>query len=267
MTSTSAVTSSLPNSSLLTSYIQQSQTATTAAEQQMASNVANGVDASATSGISGNFDTFLQLLTTQLQNQDPTSPMDTSQFTQELVEFSGVEQQLNTNSLLQQLVNASGASGVKSLLGYVGQYVEVPGNNQLLIQNGQADFSYTLGSAAQNVSISVLNSANQQVATLSGPTSNGVNNVSWNGQDSNGNQLPDGVYTVSITATDGSGNPITVSNQEIIGQVTGVQTADSNGNDLQLGPNMVVKDSNVSAVFSASSLPSASQTNNSNGSS
>jgi flagellar basal-body rod modification protein FlgD len=261
MTAASPV-SSLSNSSLLNSYIQQTQTATTAAEQQMAQNVSNGVDASGSSstGVTGNFNTFLQILTTQLQNQDPTSPMDTSQFTQELVEFSGVEQQLNTNSLLQQLVTASGASGVKSLLGYVGQYVEVPANNQLLIQNGQSDFSYSLPSAAQNVSISVLNSSNQQVAQLSGPTASGTNNVSWNGQDSSGNQLPDGVYTLSVQATDSSGNPLTVSNIQLIGQVTGVQTADSNGNDLQLGPNLVVKDSNVDAVFPASSLPTSTST-------
>ena len=112
----------------------------------MANNVANGANGAASAGVTGNFNTFLKILTTQLQNQDPTSPMDTNQFTQELVEFSGVEQQLNTNSLLQQLVTASGAGGVKSLLGYVGQFVEAPANNQLLIQGGQADLSYTLAS-------------------------------------------------------------------------------------------------------------------------
>jgi len=261
---TASAVAPLANSSLLSSYIQQSQSATTAAEQQMAQNVSNGANAAAsTSGLTGNFNTFLQILTKQLQNQDPTSPMDTSQFTQELVEFSGVEQQLNTNSLLQQLVTASGASGVKSLLGYVGQYVEVPANNQLLIQNGQSDFSYSLPSVAQNVSIGVVNSANQQVATLNGPTASGVNNISWNGQDSSGNQLPDGIYTLSITATDSGGNPLTVSNTQLIGKVTGVQTADSNGNDLQLGPNLVVKDSNVDAVFSASTMPTSTPTSSS----
>ena len=263
--STAAV-STTDYSSLLSSYITQSQTATTAAEQKMADNVSNGENASGTSSsssVTGNFNTFLSILTTQLQNQDPTSPMDTSQFTQELVEFSGVEQQLNTNSLLQQLVNASGAGGVKSLLGYVGQYVEVPSNNQLLVQNGQADLSYTLPSATQNVTLTVQDSSGNTVATLSGPTASGANNISWNGQDASGNQLSDGVYTLSISATDSGGNVLTPTNVDIVGQVTGVQTADSSGNDLQLGPNLVVNDSNVAAVYSESFMSSANSSSSS----
>jgi flagellar basal-body rod modification protein FlgD len=246
--------------SAFNSLITSSQSATKTAEQQMANNVANGENASSASTIAGNYSTFLQILTTQLENQDPTAPADTNQFTQELVEFSGVEQQLNTNSLLQQLVTASGASGVKSLLGYVGQYVQVPANNQVLIQNGQADFSYTLPSAAQNVLLTVTNSSGQTVATLNGPTNNGVNYVSWNGQDSSGNQLPNGVYTLAVAATDGSGNTITPSAVQLIGQVTGVQTANSSGNDLMLGPNLTINDANVDAVFSASTIPTPTST-------
>jgi flagellar basal-body rod modification protein FlgD len=244
--------------------VSSSQSSTTTAEQTMAANVANGVNASAASQLTGNFTTFLQILTTQLQNQDPTAPMDTDQFTQELVEFSGVEQQLNTNSLLQQLVTASGASGVKSLLGYVGQYVEVPStSNQILIQNGQSDFSYTLPSAAQNVTLTVQNASGQTVATLNGPANDGANNVAWNGQDSNGDQLADGVYTLAISATDANGNAITPSNVSLIGQVTGVQPPDSSGNDLMLGPNLTIDDANISAVFSASTIPQANSSSSS----
>jgi flagellar basal-body rod modification protein FlgD len=248
--------------STFNSLVSSSQAATQAAEQQMANNVANGVDASAASQVGGNFSTFLQILTTQLQNQDPTAPMDSNSFTQELVEFAGVEQQLDTNSLLQQLVTASGATGVKSLLGYIGQYVEVPSsNNQILIQNSQSEFSYTLPSAAQSAAITVTNSSNQQVASFSGPTASGVNNVAWNGEDNDGNQLPDGVYTISIAAIDSSNNPLTATNVQLIGQVTGVQTADSSGNDLQLGPNLTINDSNIDAVYSAGSMPQASTAN------
>jgi len=226
--------------------VSSSQAATQAAQQQMANNVANGVNSgSSAAGLTANFNTFIKILTTQLQNQDPTSPMDTNQFTQELVEFSGVEQQLNTNSLLQQLVNASGAGGVKALLGYVGQYVEVPANNQLLIQGGQSDFSYTLPQAASTATITVKDSAGNTVASLSGPTASGVNNIAWNGQDADGNQLPDGLYTLSIAATDSGGNALTPSNVNLIGLVTGVQTADSSGNDLLLGPNLSVNDASV----------------------
>jgi len=241
--------------------VNSSQTATQTAEQNMANSVANGGvnSGSSAAGLTANFNTFIKILTTQLQNQDPTSPMDTNQFTQELVEFSGVEQQLNTNSLLQQLVNASGAGGVKALLGYVGQYVEVPSNGQLLIQGGQSDFSYTLPQEASATMITVKDSAGDTVATLSGPTASGVNNIAWNGQDSSGNQLPDGLYTMTVSATDSGGNALTPSNVNLIGLVTGVQTADSSGNDLLLGPNLIVNDANVEAVFS----PASMQANNS----
>src|ERR1700733_13583891 len=158
MTTPVSAAASANATSAFNALVQSSQSATQATEQQMANNVANGVNASAASQVSGNFDTFLKILTTQLQNQDPTSPMDSNSFTQELVEFSGVEQQLDTNTLLQQLVSASGASGVKSLLGYMGQYVEVPSsNNQILIQNSQSEFSYTLPSAAKTTTVTVMN--------------------------------------------------------------------------------------------------------------
>ncbi len=240
------------------SLVSSSQSATTTAEQQMANNVANGVSSSSATGVAGSYSTFLKILTTQLQNQDPTAPADTNQFTQELVEFSGVEQQLNTNSLLQKLVDASGASGVKSLLGYVGQYVQAPANNQVLIQNGQADMSYTLPSAAQNVILTVRDSSGQTVATLNGPAANGSNYITWNGEDSSGDQLADGVYTLAVAATDANGVNITPTAINMIGQVTGVQTADNSGNDLMLGPNMMINDANIGAVYSANSIPKAS---------
>ncbi len=264
MTASAAAASN--STSLLTSYIAQNQAALSATQQQIAasaySNSGSSSTASATSAaaVSSDYSTFLQILTAQLQNQDPLSATDTNQFTQELVEFSGVEQQLNTNNYLQQLVS-SDASGVKSLLNYVGQYVEVPANNQVLIQNGVANLSYTLPSAAQNVTMTVSNSSGATVATLSGPTASGVNNVSWNGQDASGNQLPDGAYTLAVSATDPTGAAITPTNIDLIAQVTGVYTATAaGGNDLNLGPYLSASDANVAAVFSASSIPSASST-------
>jgi flagellar basal-body rod modification protein FlgD len=253
--------------SLLSSYITQSQQGTQAAEQAMANNVSNGVDAGASaSSVAGNFNTFLQILTTQLQNQDPTDPMDSNTFTQELVEFSGVEQQLNTNSLLQQLVNLQGGQGgVKSLLNYVGSYVQVPStNNDILVQGGTANFAYTLPSAAQSVVLTVKDASGNTVATMNGPTTSGVNNVSWNGSETDGSQAPDGVYTIAIAAADSGGNALTATNIQLTGQVTGVQTADSNGNDLLLGPYLTVDDANVDAVYAPGYLPQGTNTNNTN---
>ena len=98
-----------------------------------------------------NYNTFLTMLTTQLQNQDPLNPMDTSQFTNQLVEFSQVEQQLKTNSQLETMVNNQAASEAISALPMVGQMIEYNGNEAVL-ENGQAGFSYTLPSDASSAS-------------------------------------------------------------------------------------------------------------------
>src|SRR3954470_17819141 len=81
--------------------------------------------ASAQKQLAGNFDTFLTLLTTQLKNQDPLSPMDSNQFTQQLVQFSQVEQQINANKNLESLVSMSKAQGATSAVGYLGKTLTV----------------------------------------------------------------------------------------------------------------------------------------------
>src|SRR5580704_7377764 len=105
-----------------------------------ASSTSNIPNLSSTLNLS--FTDYLQILTTQLQNQDPTDATDPNQFTQELVEFAGVEQQLNTNSDLQTLINIQKTGGVASTLSYIGGYVEAPTTNQLALQNGQAEIGY-----------------------------------------------------------------------------------------------------------------------------
>jgi len=75
--------------------------------------------------LAGNFQSFLTLLTTQLQNQDPTSPLDTNQFTEQITQMTGVEQQLLSNQLLQQLVSQQ--TGVGAAANLIGDTVTAPG--------------------------------------------------------------------------------------------------------------------------------------------
>src|SRR5580658_123707 len=110
---------------------------------------ASGSSDSATQQLTGNMDTFLQLLTTQLQNQDPMNPMDSDQFTQQLVEYSQVEQQINTNSNLQSLISLQQGGAGSSAVGYLGKTVTVSGGTAPLT-NGAASWNYTL--AAQSAS-------------------------------------------------------------------------------------------------------------------
>src|SRR6201995_2881854 len=105
------------------------------------------------STIAGNFDTFLQLLTTQLRNQNPLDPLDTNQFPQQLVEFSGVEQQLKTNDFLSSLVTANSNTVNSNAVGYIGKTVSASGVRSELA-NGQAQWNFTLPEAA-SVSVDI----------------------------------------------------------------------------------------------------------------
>jgi flagellar basal-body rod modification protein FlgD len=160
--------------------------------------------------LSGNFDTFLQLLTTQLQNQDPTSPMDSNQFTEELVQFSQVEQQINTNSNLNTLITQGQSQIGAYATNYLGKDVTVTNGNASLT-NGTATWNYNLGTTAAQTTLTVTNSSGTVVYSGSGSTSAGNNTFNWNGQDNNGNQLNDGTYKLAVTAKASDGSTVTTS--------------------------------------------------------
>jgi len=172
----------------------------------------NGTQSSgdAMSQLSGNFDTFLQLLTTQLKDQDPTSPMDTNEFTQQLVEYSQVEQQIDTNTNLQSLINQGTSQSAAYATSYLGKNVSVTNGNASLT-GGEAQWTYNLGTQAASTTLTVTNASGQVVYTGAGATSAGNNTFDWNGEDNNGNQLDDGTYTLKVTATAADGSAVTTS--------------------------------------------------------
>jgi flagellar basal-body rod modification protein FlgD len=163
---------------------------------------ASGSSNSAMSQLSGNFDTFLQLLTTQLQNQDPLDPMDTSQFTQQLVEYSQVEQQIDTNTNLQSLITQGTSQSAAYATSYLGKTVTVSGGEGSLT-NGEAQWTYNLGTAATSTTLQITDANGNVVYSGSGQTSAGNNTFNWNGVDNSGNQLPDGSYTLAVKASAG----------------------------------------------------------------
>jgi flagellar basal-body rod modification protein FlgD len=207
---------------------------------------ANGTTtgASALNQLSGNFSTFLTLLTTQLKNQDPTSPMDSNQFTQQLVEYSQVEQQINTNTNLQTLISQGTTNASAVTTGYLGKKVSVTNGNASL-SNGAATWTYNLGTAAASTQLSVTNASGQTVYTATGSTTAGNNTFNWNGQDNNGNQLNDGTYKLTVTAKDQSGGTVTTS----VASAGTVSQIDLTGSSpkLVIG-NMEVSPSDVAAV-------------------
>ena len=196
------------------------------------------------SELSGNFSTFLTLLTTQLKNQDPTSPMDSNTFTQQLVEYSQVEQQIDTNSNLKTLITQGTSNASAVTTGYLGKSVSVTNGNASLT-NGTANWTYNLGAAAASTGLTVTDSTGKVVYTGAGATTAGNNSFAWNGQDNNGNQLTDGTYKLSVTATDANGTAIT-SSVASAGVVTQIDMT-SGTPQLVIG-NMEVGVSDIAAV-------------------
>jgi flagellar basal-body rod modification protein FlgD len=162
-----------------------------------------------------NFNTFLTLLTTQLKNQDPLSPMDTNTFTQQLVSFSEVEQQINTNTNLQSLIQLQTENATISALPLVGHQIAYA-SATAPIENGQASYSYTLPSAAAQAALVVSDANGNVVYNTSGDTAVGTHDFVWDGKTNAGQQLPDGApYTLQVVARDASNNAITATVQSI----------------------------------------------------
>lgn len=251
MSTTSAVASA-SDSAILQQYIEQQKAAAAATTASKSSTTATSL-----SKVTGDFNTFLKILTTQLQNQDPLNATDTNQFTQELVQFSGVEQQINTNAKLDSILASLNSNGITPLLNYVGKTVEVPANGQLVLQGGAANFAYTLPYAAQGVKITITNSAGKTLATMDGPKTSGVNRVSWDGVTSDGTQLSDGTYNLKIVATDGNGKTIEASNVDIIGKVNSIETASDGATTLSIGSKKI-NATDIVAVYSGIATSTAS---------
>jgi flagellar basal-body rod modification protein FlgD len=176
-------------------------------------------------GIADNFNEFLSLLTTQLQNQNPLDPLDTNQFTQQLVEFAGVEQQLKTNDSLSTLVSLQQTAQATQALAYVGKTAVVKGGTATMT-NSSATWNFNVPSAA-TTTVSITNSSGQTVYSGNYAVNAGNDQpFTWNGQGNDGTQWPDGQYTLTATAKDSSGNPVAISTQ-IQGVVNSVDLTQS----------------------------------------
>lgn len=211
-----------------------------------------GGAAGAGTKLADDFDTFLTLLTAQLQNQDPLEPMKSEQFTDQLVQFSGVEQQIATNDNLETLTSLGLAGQQGALVNFIGKTIEGVGN-QATLSNGAARWNFDLADDAESTSILISNQNGKAVFT--GKLTDldaGSNQFAWDGRDNAGEELPDGDYRISISATsdDGSTVPVTVRSS---GVVDGVEIVNGVA-QLRVGGNIVP----VNQVTSVSATPAAS---------
>jgi flagellar basal-body rod modification protein FlgD len=186
------------------------------------STAAGAAGSAASQQIAGNFDMFLQLLTTQLQNQDPLDPLDTNQFTEQLVEFASVEQQVDMNTNMQTLISMQQTTEATSALQLVGATVTVAGSSAPLSNATGTPATWSLSTttpATGNVTITSAAGTTAYTGTVA--LNAGTQTYSWNGVGNNGQTWPDGTYTISINATGANGQAVTVSTQTQ-GTVSGV---------------------------------------------
>ena len=169
--------------------------------------------------IADNFETFLTLLTTQLKNQNPLDPLDTNQFTSQLVQFTSVEQQLKTNEFLEAMVMSTVTGNNGQAVSYIGKTVTASGVRSEL-SGGSASWSFYADKAA-DMTVTVRDAAGNVVHTHRGSVAQGESAFRWDGVGTDGKAQPDGTYSISIDARDADGRLVSVSTQ-MQGLVTGV---------------------------------------------
>lgn len=191
----------------------------------VANAAATGIIAKSETKMAENFDTFLSLLTTQLRNQDPLAPMDSTKFTEQLVQFSQVEQAIATNKNLETAIEMIAAGNTANAVSYIGEEITAKGNISNL-SDGKAAWGYSLEGPAVNASVTIRDAGGQIVyATSTGETALGEHEFTWDGKSNTGELLPEGPYSLEINAVDGTGNLVKTTTTAS-GLVTGVQIND-----------------------------------------
>lgn len=185
----------------------------------------SGATSSARSSVSQTFDDFLGLLTTQLTNQDPLDPTDPSEFTNQLVEFSQVEQLIAQTEKLESLDTLANTLQTQSALNYVGRDVTVIGSRFSYDGEEPMELVYALDDTAATVGISIMDAEGNVVLQADGERTQGRHTFTFEGLDEQGDALEAGNYIMKIAALDSDGATVS-SSTAVPGRVTGVQTAD-----------------------------------------
>ena len=185
-------------------------TVASAASTSSSSSSSNTTASTATTGIADNFQTFLTLLTTQLKNQNPLDPLDTNQFTQQLVQFAGVEQQLKSNDQLKSLIDIEKSAQATQALIYVGNTVAVDGSTTQF--DGSATWNLKAPKGT-NATVTITNSTGQTVYSGKFTLANGNSSFVWDGKGNDGTQYPAGDYKLTATGTDSSGKNVAIASE------------------------------------------------------
>lgn len=178
----------------------------------------------AANGLADNFETFLLLLTAQLKNQDPLEPLDSSEFTSQLVQFTSVEQSIATNTHLENLVSLSSASSANAAVSYLGKEVTADSFTSHL-SNGSTGWSFTLPEDSAETILTITDKNGDVVLSKTQPLAKGTHTYMWDGKDANGADQPEGDYNLVVRTRNGSGG-LDARNAEVTGTVRAVTFED-----------------------------------------
>ncbi|MFN0023462.1 MAG: flagellar hook assembly protein FlgD, partial [Parvularculaceae bacterium] len=156
--------------------------------------VVTPVNTQSATRLTADFDTFLTLLTAQLQNQDPLDPLNTDKFVSQLVEFSSVEQSIQTNQNLEALIALQSSAQTSNALALLGETVVFTGD-RATVENGAAAWRYDVPDGASAVALTVRDAGGRIVATAPGSNAAGEHDFTWRGEG-----LEGGVYRLSVAA-------------------------------------------------------------------
>ncbi len=184
--------------------------------------------------LSENFDQFLTMLTVQLQNQDPLSPMDSTEFTNQLVMFSQLEQEIKANDNLEQVIALQQSAEATAALSYLGTEIEAQ-SSAVYLDGGSTEFSYDMPVGAHTTSITVFDADGNIIKTLPAETDPGHHSGSWNGLNEQGVLQADGIYSILVSALDQDDVPLDPVSVFLKGTATGV-TQESGQTFVQVGP-------------------------------
>lgn len=146
-------------------------------------------------------DDFLQLLITQMKNQDPLNPMDSSDYASQLAQFSTLEAVENLNDTAETQLVLTQSLNNSYYTQLIGKEVKAE-SSDISLEDSQANVNYNLGADADSVTVQICDEAGNTVRTFTyGSQSSGDQTIAWNGRDNNGNAVADGTYTVKITAS------------------------------------------------------------------
>ena len=180
--------------------------------------------ANSSAQLASDFDDFLILLTTQLQNQDPLEPADSTEFTNQLVSFAGVEQQINANQRLDSLVSLGLGTSFASSLNYVGLDVSYLSSETFFDGNRPVEINYTItGGDPDDTTINIFDESGDLVRSQAVSSDEAIETFIWDGRDDNGNLVPVGTYSIRVDSLDAQDAPLTTSTV-VTGRVNGVET-------------------------------------------